>query len=42
MNNVGYRKHSIFGAEKSLICPGAPNVILSPRETWRDDLAFYK
>ena len=42
MYNVGYRKHSIFGAEIPLTCPGVPNVILSPRETWRDDVAFYK
>ena len=42
MNNVGYRKHSIFGAEIPLICPGVPNEILSPRETWRDDVAFYR
>ena len=42
MNNVGYRKHSIFGSEILLICFGVPNVILSPCETWRDDVAFYK
>ena len=42
MNNVGYRKHSIFAAEIALICPGVPNEILSPRETWRDDVAFYR
>ena len=42
MNNVGYRKHSIFGAEIPLICPGVPNEILSPRETWKDDVAFYR
>jgi phosphoenolpyruvate carboxykinase (ATP) len=42
LNNVGYRKHSIFGAEMPLTCPGVPSEILSPRETWKDDKAFYK
>jgi phosphoenolpyruvate carboxykinase (ATP) len=42
INNVGYRKHSIFGAEIPLNCPGVPNEILSPRETWKNDAAFYK
>ncbi|MEP1033191.1 phosphoenolpyruvate carboxykinase (ATP) [Ekhidna sp.] len=42
LNNVGYRKHSIFGAEIPTTCPDVPSEILSPRETWRDDKAFYK
>ncbi len=42
LNNVGYRIHSIFGAEIPLDCPHVPNEILSPRETWKDDEAFYK
>jgi phosphoenolpyruvate carboxykinase (ATP) len=42
MDNVGYRTHSIFGAEIPLTCPGVPNEILSPRETWKNDEAFYK
>lgn len=42
LNNVGYRKHSIFGAEIPLTCPNVPNEILSPRETWKNDQAFYK
>lgn len=42
LNNVGYRKHSIFGAEIPTTCPGVPSEILSPRETWKDDVAFYK
>ncbi|MBV6644578.1 MAG: phosphoenolpyruvate carboxykinase (ATP) [Cyclobacteriaceae bacterium] len=41
MDNVGYRTHSIFGAEIPLTCPGVPGEILSPRETWKDDKAFY-
>lgn len=42
LNNVGYRKHSIFGAEIPTTCPEVPSEILSPRETWKDDKAFYK
>lgn len=41
LDNVGYRKHSIFGSEMPLTVPGVPNEILSPRETWKDDKAFY-
>ncbi len=42
LDNVGYRKHSIFGAEIPLTCPDVPNEILSPRETWRNDKGFYE
>jgi phosphoenolpyruvate carboxykinase (ATP) len=42
LDNVGYRKHSIFGAEMPLTVPGVPNEILSARETWKNDDAFYK
>lgn len=41
MNNVGYRVHSLFGAEIPTSCPGVPSEILSPRETWKNDEAFY-
>ncbi len=42
LDNVGYRTHSIFGAEIPLTCPNVPSEILSPRETWKNDKAFYK
>lgn len=42
LENVGYRTHSIFGTEIPLTCPDVPNEILSPRETWKDDVGFYK
>ncbi|WP_420318737.1 phosphoenolpyruvate carboxykinase (ATP) [Ekhidna sp.] len=41
LDNVGYRTHSIFGAEIPLTCPDVPSEILSPRETWKNDKAFY-
>ncbi|MEM9296962.1 MAG: phosphoenolpyruvate carboxykinase (ATP) [Bacteroidota bacterium] len=42
LNNVGYRKHSIFHIEIPATCPGVPSSVLSPRETWRDDEGYYK
>jgi phosphoenolpyruvate carboxykinase (ATP) len=42
LDNVGYRTHSIFGAEIPTTCPGVPNEILSPRETWKNDQGFYQ
>lgn len=42
LGNAGYRTHSIFGAAIPTTCPGVPGEILSPRETWRDDIGFYK
>lgn len=41
LDNVGYRKHSIFGAEIPLTCPDVPSELLSPRETWQNDTKFY-
>lgn len=42
LDNVGYRKHSIFGAEMPMTCPDVPSELLSARETWQDDEGFYK
>ena len=42
LDNVGYRVHSLFKAEIPTSCPGVPSEILSPRETWKNDEAFYK
>ncbi len=42
LDNVGYRTHSIFGAEIPMTCPDVPGEILSPRETWKNDVEFYK
>ncbi|MFY0598814.1 MAG: phosphoenolpyruvate carboxykinase (ATP) [Cyclobacteriaceae bacterium] len=42
LDNVGYRKHSIFGAEMPLTVPGVPGEILSARETWKNDQGFYE
>lgn len=42
LDNVGYRQHSLFGTEIPTTCPEVPSEILSPRETWKNDEAFYK
>ncbi|MCR9251623.1 MAG: phosphoenolpyruvate carboxykinase (ATP) [bacterium] len=42
LDNVGYRTHSIFGTEIPMTCPDVPSELLSPRETWKDDIAFYQ
>jgi len=42
LDNVGYFTHSIFGTEVPMTCPGVPNEILSPRETWKNDKLFYQ
>lgn len=42
LNYVGYRTHSIYGTQIPLTCSQVPSQILSPRETLKDDVAFYK
>ncbi len=42
LDNVGYRTHSIFGCNIPLTCPGVPSTVLSPRETWKNDIGYYK
>lgn len=42
LDNVGYRKHSIFHVEIPATCPGVPSEVLSPRETWKDDEGYYR
>lgn len=42
LDNVGYRNHSIFGISIPLTCPDVPSKVLSPRETWQNDVGYYK
>lgn len=42
LDQVGYRKHSVFGTMIPESCPGVPTEVLSPRQTWNDDEAYYK
>jgi phosphoenolpyruvate carboxykinase (ATP) len=36
LNNVGFEKHPIFGMEIPTSCPGVPDEVLNPRNTWSD------
>jgi phosphoenolpyruvate carboxykinase (ATP) len=37
-----YHIHSVFGVAQPRSCPGVPQSVLSPRQTWNDDEAYYK
>ena len=37
-----YHIHSVFGVAQPRTCPGVPTGVLSPRQTWNDDEAYYK
>jgi phosphoenolpyruvate carboxykinase (ATP) len=41
LNNVGYRKHTIFGVSFPLSCPDVPSNLLSAKATWADDKDYY-
>jgi len=36
-----YHIHSVFGVAQPRFCPGVPTSVLSPRQTWNDDEAYY-
>ncbi|MCB0446066.1 MAG: phosphoenolpyruvate carboxykinase (ATP) [Gelidibacter sp.] len=37
-----YRTHSVFGLLQPRSCPGVPDDVLSSRQTWNNDEAYYK
>ena len=37
-----YRTHSVFGLLQPRSCPGVPSEVLSSRQTWNNDEAYYK
>jgi phosphoenolpyruvate carboxykinase (ATP) len=37
-----YRTHSVFGLLQPRSCPGVPTEVLSSRQTWNNDEAYYK
>jgi phosphoenolpyruvate carboxykinase (ATP) len=41
LDKVNYTTHTIFGIEHPLRCPNVPDEVLSPRQQWNDDEAFY-
>jgi phosphoenolpyruvate carboxykinase (ATP) len=42
LEHVAYKPHSIFGTLIPLECAGVPYHVLSPRQTWNNDEAYYK
>lgn len=39
-DKVDYQTHEVFGFEVPLTCPGVPDEILNPRNTWKDKDAY--
>jgi phosphoenolpyruvate carboxykinase (ATP) len=37
-----YHIHSVFGVAQPRTCPGVPDDVLSPRQTWNNDEGYYK
>lgn len=42
LNYENYHIHSVFGVAQPRTCPGIPNYILSPRQSWENEDAYYK
>ncbi len=42
LNDVSFRKHSVFGVSIPEACPNVPKEVLSPRATWADKAAYDK
>ncbi|MEZ4840557.1 MAG: phosphoenolpyruvate carboxykinase (ATP) [Flavobacteriaceae bacterium] len=42
LSGDNYHIHTVFGLAQVKHCPGVPDDILSQRQTWNDDEAFYK
>lgn len=36
LDNVEYKDHVVFGLAKPQSCPGVPDEVLNPRNTWAD------
>jgi len=41
-NKESYHIHSVFGVAQPRTCPGVPDSVLSPRQTWNNDEGYYK
>jgi phosphoenolpyruvate carboxykinase (ATP) len=40
LDKVAYREHEVFGVAIPESCPGVPDEILDPRNTWKDKTAY--
>ncbi|HLT52697.1 MAG TPA: phosphoenolpyruvate carboxykinase (ATP) [Flavobacteriaceae bacterium] len=41
-NKDNYHIHSVFKVQQPRVCPNVPTDVLSPRQTWKNDEAYYK
>lgn len=41
INSEDYHIHSVFGVAQPRTCPNVPTEVLSPRQTWNNDEAYY-
>src|SRR5690606_25187447 len=41
-NKGNYHIHSVFKVQQPRTCPNVPTSVLSPRQTWNNDEAYYK
>ena len=42
LNNGNYHIHSVFNLMQPRVCPNVPTSVLSPRQTWNNDIKYYK
>ncbi|RJO64773.1 MAG: phosphoenolpyruvate carboxykinase (ATP) [Myxococcales bacterium] len=42
LDNVAYREDTVFGLQVPTACPGVPEDVLNPRNTWKDKDAYDK
>lgn len=42
MSEENFHIHSVFGVAQPRQCPGVPTEVLSPRQTWNNDAAYYE
>lgn len=40
LTNMNYEKHPVFGVEMPTSCPGVPNDLLNPENTWQDKNSY--
>ncbi len=42
LDSVAYTKHKVFGLQMPITCPGVPDEILNPSNTWDDQAHYYQ
>jgi len=41
LDRVAYQRHLVFGLSYPTTCPGVPDELLSPRDSWKDKDAYF-